>query len=114
MDVWLLKIIVTRRLNLALKKQEFKPDEILILDEPTAHLDLKNAFKVFSLLKQKSKEEGKTILLASHNIHLSKTYSDRVVFIKSAQILADIKTENQDFTNLMEEAFELSGDTLLY
>lgn len=84
--------------------------KILILDEPTAHLDLKNAFKVFSFLKQKSKKEGKTILLASHNVHLSKTYSDRVIFIKSAQILADIKTEDQAFSNLMEETFDLKGD----
>ncbi|MHC4552210.1 MAG: ABC transporter ATP-binding protein [Planctomycetota bacterium] len=54
---------------------------ILLLDEPTSHLDLKHQVRIFDLLKQMQIEQGKTILLVTHDINLSCQYCDRVLLL---------------------------------
>lgn len=54
---------------------------ILLLDEPTSHLDLKHQVRIFDLLKRMQVEEGKTILLVTHDINLACQYCDRVLLL---------------------------------
>jgi len=49
--------------------------ELIILDEPTSHLDLKNKIEVLQLL-QKIAKSGKGILISTHEIQLSATTCD--------------------------------------
>jgi len=50
--------------------------DVIILDEPTSHLDLKNKIEVLKLLKQIS-ESGKAILISTHEIDLSAKVCDQ-------------------------------------
>lgn len=59
---------------------------IILADEPTGNLDEKNAKFIFSLLKKFSKEEGATILIATHSMTLAK------------QCDQSLKIENQKIT----------------
>lgn len=81
--------------------------KILLLDEPTAHLDLKNSFKVFQTLKKKS-GEGKTILLATHDIELAYRYGHRIILMKEGKILANTKATHKNIIPLLEETFEIN------
>ena len=45
--------------------------DIIILDEPTAHLDVLHKMETFQLLKKLSEGLGKTIIISSHEIHLA-------------------------------------------
>ncbi len=56
---------------------------VLLLDEPTSHLDLKHQVRIFDLLKQMQCEQGKTILLVTHDINLTCQYCDRVLLLGS-------------------------------
>jgi iron complex transport system ATP-binding protein len=51
---------------------------ILILDEPTTHLDVKNTTTQLKLLKQLSEKEGKTILFSSHQFDLALQIATKV------------------------------------
>lgn len=42
---------------------------LLVLDEPTAHLDVQRSWKILLLLAQLAREEGKTILLSTHDFN---------------------------------------------
>ena len=53
--------------------------EVIILDEPTAHLDNPNRHELFQFLKQLAHEQNKTIILSTHEIELAKQYVDEVV-----------------------------------
>ena len=53
--------------------------EVIILDEPTAHLDNPNRHELFQFLKLLAHEQGKTIILSTHEIDLAKEYVDEVV-----------------------------------
>jgi len=49
---------------------------VILLDEPTAHLDLPNRMETMQLLRKLAKETGKAILLSSHDLELSLQTAD--------------------------------------
>lgn len=60
--------------------------EIIILDEPTAHLDIHHTFKVFSLLKQLVEKTGKTIIISTHEVNLAIQLADEFILLSEQQI----------------------------
>jgi cobalt/nickel transport system ATP-binding protein len=54
--------------------------DILLLDEPTAGLDPKSATHLIDILFR-LKEERKTMIIATHDMHLAEQISDRVVVL---------------------------------
>ena len=57
---------------------------ILLLDEPTAHLDLKNQIEILTILKEISKE--KIVLGVFHEPFLSLKFSDKMIFMNNGEI----------------------------
>lgn len=62
--------------------------DILILDEPTAGLDPRGAAKSLNLIN-KLREQGKTIILATHDMEIVLKYCDRVILLIDGEIKAD-------------------------
>ena len=54
---------------------------IILLDEPTAHLDLPHRISVLRLLRQLAHEQGKTILISTHELDLALALSDRILLM---------------------------------
>jgi iron complex transport system ATP-binding protein len=52
--------------------------KIILLDEPTAHLDLPNKISVLKLLKDLSDQTGKSILMATHELEYAFQMADRI------------------------------------
>ena len=50
---------------------------IILLDEPTAHLDLPHRILILRLLRQLAHEQGKTVLISTHELDLALALSDR-------------------------------------
>ncbi len=74
-----------------------EPD-ILLLDEPTANLDIKHQIEVLDLLKKLS-NEGITIVIALHDINMAVRYASKIMMLKDGNIFAAgdneiITTEN--------------------
>lgn len=75
--------------------------EIIILDEPTAHLDIHHTFKVFSLLKDLVKSTQKTIIISTHEVNLAIQLADGFI------LLSEDKTYNGTSEELIQnKAFE--------
>lgn len=51
---------------------------LILLDEPTAHLDIPNRMELLSLLRRLTREEGKTILLSIHDLEAALQIADRI------------------------------------
>ncbi len=62
--------------------------EIFLADEPTGNLDTKNAQELFSLFRNLNREEGLTIIVATHNVRLGYS-TDRVVHLNDGEIEKD-------------------------
>lgn len=66
--------------------------DIIILDEPTAHLDIHHTIKIFKLLKHLTNQTSKTIILSSHEINLSIQLADQVILFNDNMVLSDTPT----------------------
>jgi iron complex transport system ATP-binding protein len=56
---------------------------ILLLDEPTSHLDMKHQLAIFDLLKKMQIEKQKTIVAVTHDINLASQYSDTMLLLSA-------------------------------
>ncbi|MCK5313115.1 MAG: ABC transporter ATP-binding protein, partial [Desulfobacteraceae bacterium] len=64
-----------------------EPD-IILLDEPTMHLDLKHRMEVMSILHDLCREKGICVVASLHDIEVAAKVSDRVALIKDDAIIA--------------------------
>ncbi|MCF2874182.1 MULTISPECIES: ABC transporter ATP-binding protein [unclassified Tenacibaculum] len=78
--------------------------EIIILDEPTAHLDIHHTFKVFSLLKKLVKSTNKTIIISTHEVNLAIQLADEFILLSEKQIYSGKSKELID-QNAFEKLF---------
>lgn len=62
--------------------------EVLLLDEPTANLDLKHQLEVLRVLKELS-QQGITVIIAIHDLNLALQFSDKFVLLKDGEIFAE-------------------------
>ena len=78
---------------------------IILLDEPTAHLDLPHRILILRLLRNLAREQGKTILISTHELDLAMALSDRILLMTPGKgIQLDI-AENLRKTNAFTAAF---------
>ncbi len=60
--------------------------EVILADEPTGNLDSKTGATVMDFLKKLHKEEGKTIVMVTHDNHLAKK-AERIEYLKDGKIV---------------------------
>lgn len=70
-------------------------NKIILLDEPSANLDLRTIDELAGLLK-KWKNEGKTIIVAEHRISYLWNLADRTVVLKEGQIVRELSRAQMD------------------
>jgi iron complex transport system ATP-binding protein len=59
---------------------------LLVLDEPTSHLDLRYQAETAALLQQMNAERGMTVLLVSHDLHLAAAVCDRLLLLGGGRV----------------------------
>ncbi|CAM4099072.1 ABC transporter ATP-binding protein [Flavobacterium sinopsychrotolerans] len=62
---------------------------LIILDEPTTHLDLLHKVALFKLLKKLTHETGKCILFSTHDIDMAIQLSDEMIIMTPETVLQD-------------------------
>ena len=60
--------------------------EIMLLDEPTASLDLAHQVKVMDLMEKLKREKGITVIMVSHDVNLAAMYGNQVLLLREGQI----------------------------
>ena len=63
--------------------------DLIILDEPTTHLDMYHKAYILKWLKKLVEKTGKTILFSSHEIDLAIQLCDRLIVMKTDSIVCD-------------------------
>jgi len=77
---------------------------VLLLDEPTAHLDLAHRLALEALLRDLARE-GKAALLVSHDLAGAARVADRIALLASGRVLASGTAREVLRPELMREAF---------
>ncbi|MBD0371699.1 MAG: ABC transporter ATP-binding protein [Pyrinomonadaceae bacterium] len=61
---------------------------ILLLDEPTANLDLAHQAAMLSLVRERCDKRGASAVVVTHDVNLAAAFADRVLLIKGGRTLA--------------------------
>lgn len=83
--------------------------EIMILDEPTSHLDLNNRVEILNLLKSVSREENKAIFMATHELDLALQMADRLLLLNKNGELTEGIPEDLVLNGKLDEVFSFKG-----
>ena len=78
---------------------------IILLDEPTAHLDLPHRILVLRLLRQLAHEQGKTVLISTHELDLALALSDRILLMTPGKGVQLDTAENLRKSDAFTRAF---------
>lgn len=78
---------------------------IILLDEPTAHLDLPHRILILRLLRQLAHEQGKTVLISTHELDLALALSDRILLMTPQKGVQLDSAENLKKTDAFTSAF---------
>lgn len=62
--------------------------KILLLDEPTSNLDLRNQYECMKVVKEIALEKNISVIIVIHDLNLALRYSDRYLFVKDGDIFA--------------------------
>lgn len=60
--------------------------KLLLLDEPTSHLDISHQVSVLDLVRRLNRDHGLTVLMVLHDLNLASEYCDRLVLLDQGRI----------------------------
>jgi iron complex transport system ATP-binding protein len=83
--------------------------QLLVLDEPTSHLDLNNRVEIISLLKHISRKDGKAVIMATHELDLALQMADRLLLLNSRGELFQGIPEDLVLNGKIDEVFAFKG-----
>ncbi len=80
---------------------------VLLLDEPTSHLDVRVARDILHLLRAQV-EIGKTVVCALHDLNEAAQFADRLLLLGCGELLAFAPPQDVLQCNLLERAYGIS------
>lgn len=87
----------------------YQDTPVMLLDEPSSHLDFTNQHKIMDLIRRVVKLRGVTALITLHDPNLALYYCDEVVVLKQGRVLASGITEEILHDRTLQAAF---GDNI--
>jgi iron complex transport system ATP-binding protein len=84
--------------------------DVLLLDEPTASLDLGYQLEVASLLSRLNREREVTMVLATHDLNLAASLCDRLVLMRNGRVLAYGTPSEVLTVSLVQALYDVDAD----
>lgn len=88
--------------------------EIVLLDEPVNHLDMKYQYAVLDLVRTLTVHHGKTVIVVLHDINLASTFADDVVLLKGGQVIKAGPVAESVTPEVIAGVFDLETDVFLH
>lgn len=83
-----------------------QPD-LMLLDEPTSHLDLANQLHIYDMLRRVAHQWPMTVLCISHDVNLAARFADRLLLLRQGRILADGPPTEALQISVLEHTFDV-------
>ncbi|OGN89150.1 MAG: iron ABC transporter [Chloroflexi bacterium RBG_13_46_14] len=79
--------------------------EVILLDEPTANLDINYQLEILDLIKSLCTQNHLTVIITLHDLNLAAQYCDRLVLIKGGRVHAQGTPEEVITTDNIREVY---------
>ena len=79
--------------------------QIMLLDEPTASLDLAHQIRVMDLMEKLKVEKCVTVVMVSHDVNLAAMYGDQVLLLKDGEVVCRGEPRNVLSFQKLEETY---------
>ena len=83
---------------------------VLLLDEPTASLDLAYQLEVASLLSRLNRDRGVTMVLATHDLNLAAALCNSLVLLRAGRVLAQGPTRDVLTSTFVQQLYDVEAD----
>ena len=84
--------------------------DVLLLDEPTASLDLGYQLEVATLLSRLNRERHVTMVLATHDLNLAAALCDNLVLLREGRLLAQGATRDVLTAPMIRQLYDVEAD----
>ncbi len=86
--------------------------QIILLDEPTAFLDLRHALEIFDIVRRLNRRRGLTVVTASHDLNLAARYATRLIVLDGGRPVADGRPEKVLTRALLRDVYKADADVI--
>lgn len=88
--------------------------DVLLLDEPTASLDLGYQLDVAALLQRLNRERQVTMAIATHDLNLAASLCDTLILVREGQVLAAGRTDEVLTAPMIRRLYGVDADVRLH
>ncbi|MGC9017279.1 MAG: ABC transporter ATP-binding protein [Caldimicrobium sp.] len=85
---------------------------VIILDEPTSHLDFKNQQLILNKIKEITKEKSLITVITLHDPNLASLFSDKVVILKEGRVLYDGHPNEVIVKKILKETYGIEIEVI--
>lgn len=85
---------------------------VLLLDEPTAHLDIQHAWRLMELVGGLNRAQGLTVVLSSHDLNLAAEFCSRLVLLEHGRIVREGTPADVVTPDLLSRVYEHPLDVM--
>jgi iron complex transport system ATP-binding protein len=79
--------------------------ETILLDEPTAFLDMRYQVEILDLLHRLTRDHGRTVVVVLHDLNCAITYADQILFLKQGRLASDALAPSDCTPALISDVF---------
>lgn len=84
--------------------------DVILMDEPVNHLDVKYQYSILDLVRNHADQYGKTVAVVLHDINLTAAYADNVIMLREGGIIAAGPVKQQITPAQIEAVFDIRAD----
>lgn len=97
-----LQLSVGQRQVVAIARALVTEPEVLLLDEPTAALDVGRSDLILNVLRDLAQVNNTTVFMANHQLELAEQFCDRVLCLEQGRLLHDLPAEQVNWQALRQ------------
>ncbi len=88
----------------------FRSPDVLLLDEPTAALDLRHQLIVLERIVETCRDSGMIAVAAMHDLTLAARFADRIIFLHEGQVAADGPPAKVLTPAILEQVYRVAAE----
>ena len=80
--------------------------ELLLLDEPTSHLDITHQVRILNLIQNLNEELGLTVLMVIHDLNLASEYCEQLILLDNGKVYTQGKPDDVITFETIEDVYK--------